>query len=119
MRKKIFFEKGSEKYLIITENQNFSIYIEKEGFGIPIIEALSVKCPVLVNDIKVFREILKNQIFFYKKNNSNSLKKKLEKLLTSQRTLRKNSELGYVRLNYFDLKRNIKIHKLTYENFLK
>ena len=52
-------------------------------------------------------------------------KKKIRKIVrkTSQRnikkSLKKNSELGYVRLNYFDLKRNIKIHKLTYENFLK
>ena len=92
---------------------------EKEGFGIPIIEALSVRCPVLVNDIKIFREILSDPIFFYRKNDSNSLRKKLEKLLTDQSLLKKNSEIGYKKLNNFDLKKNIISHKNIYESFLK
>jgi len=121
LEKKILFEKGNEKKIFnYYKNSKILVYTsEKEGFGIPIIEALSVRCPVLVNDIGVFREVLKNPIFFYKKNNSNSLRKKLEKLLTSQSSLKKNSEIGYRRLINFDLKKNIKSHKDFYESFLR
>lgn len=62
-----------------------------EGFGIPIIEAQTVGCPVILNDIEVFREVagegaiyfngdyknLREKMeFFLKKENSNSYVKK-------------------------------------------
>ena len=74
-------------------------------------------CKNTINNILSYKTLYK--IFFYKKNDSKSLRKKLEKLLTSKNLLKKNSEIGYRRLNNFDLKNNIKSHKHIYESFLK
>ena len=36
-----------------------------EGFGIPILEAISYKCKILLSDLKVFREITENKISYF------------------------------------------------------
>ena len=36
-----------------------------EGFGLPIIEALSVGCPVIVSDIRVFREVAEDNALYF------------------------------------------------------
>ena len=47
--------KGSSAFV------NLSLY---EGFGIPVLEALRCKVPILVSDIAVFRELLGDNAFF-------------------------------------------------------
>ena len=50
-----------------------------EGFGITILEALSLKCPVLANSIKAFEEIYKDSINYYEFNTLDSLMSSLKK----------------------------------------
>lgn len=51
-----------------------------EGFGLPILEAISCKTRVLASDIEVFREIGENMITYFNPTNEHSLIKALEKI---------------------------------------
>ncbi|MFV7531588.1 glycosyltransferase family 4 protein [Enterobacter mori] len=51
-----------------------------EGFGLPILEALDNKCPVIASDIPAFREFSNINITYFKLNN----KQKLIELLTNK-----------------------------------
>lgn len=51
-----------------------------EGFGLPGLEAIKYKCPVICSDIPVLREIYKESALFFKVNSTKDLKEQLEKL---------------------------------------
>ncbi len=44
-----------------------------EGFGLPALEALANNCPVIVSDIPVFHEILKNSATYFDPHDENAL----------------------------------------------
>ncbi|OAI14487.1 hypothetical protein A1359_10450 [Methylomonas lenta] len=44
-----------------------------EGFGLPLIEALSLKCPVLASDIPIFHEVGGDYCYYFSLENPNSL----------------------------------------------
>ena len=93
----IFRKFGIEKNIIqIQGNDNIlkQLYLNAkllvstsmyEGFGITILEALSLKCPVLANSIKVFEEIYKDSINYYEFNTLDSLMYQLEEILINQK----------------------------------
>ena len=54
-----------------------------EGFGLSILEAINIDCPVLVSDIPVFREILNNNINFFDPKSHEDLIFNMEKILFS------------------------------------
>ena len=56
-----------------------------EGFGVPIIEAQSLGCPVVLNDIAVFREVAGDGGIFFD-GTASDLVRKLEFVLESQNT---------------------------------
>ena len=56
--------------------QNALAYISvslDEGFGIPALEAFASGTNLILNDIKIYREIFSNNDYFYKNNDKNSL----------------------------------------------
>jgi glycosyltransferase involved in cell wall biosynthesis len=55
-----------------------SIY---EGFGIPILEAMSYKVPVAVSKIEVFEEVAGEAVAYFDPKSAVSIKNQLEKLL--------------------------------------
>jgi glycosyltransferase involved in cell wall biosynthesis len=76
-----------------------------EGFGIPILEALSFSIPVICSDIDVFREIGDDYVEYFKVGDSISLSKKINLILKSKNLKQKN---------------NIKhIDKFSRKNFIK
>ena len=76
-----------------------------EGFGIPILEALSFSIPVICSDIDVFREIGDNYVDYFKVEDSISLSKKISSILKSKNLKEKN---------------NIKhLEKFSRKNFIK
>ena len=56
---------------------------ELEGFGLPILEALKNNCKVLASNIPVFKEIGKEYINYFEKNNVDSLIYELERNIDS------------------------------------
>tara|TARA_B100000508_G_scaffold141033_1_gene145420 strand:+ start:10234 stop:11169 length:936 start_codon:yes stop_codon:yes gene_type:complete len=56
-----------------------------EGFGLPILEALELGCPVLANGIEVFKEIYKDSINYYQENSESDLHLQLKQILESDK----------------------------------
>ena len=76
---------------------------EYEGFGLNILEALRHNCPVIANDIKVFRELYNDNIFYF--SDEESLKYILEKTL-----MKKKSD------NIININQNELINKFNWNN---
>lgn len=51
-----------------------------EGFGLPIIETLQFKRPVIISDIEIFKELFKQEAIFVNNKNYFSLSKKINYL---------------------------------------
>ena len=76
-----------------------------EGFGIPILEALSFSLPVICSDIDIFKEVGGEYVEYFKVGDSISLSKKINLILKSKNLKQKN---------------NIKhIDKFSRKNFIK
>jgi glycosyltransferase involved in cell wall biosynthesis len=56
-----------------------------EGFGLPVVEAARMGCPVICSDIAVFREIGADGVLYFPPNEPNSLSSLLERWLTGER----------------------------------
>jgi glycosyltransferase involved in cell wall biosynthesis len=56
-----------------------------EGFGLPILEAMSLGCPVIASDIPVFVELFGNAIAYFDPNDVHSLTLAIEKFYYSER----------------------------------
>ena len=70
LNKKIHYHYGSD-YLLSKLYKKAKLFIfpsQYEGFGIPLVEAMSLGCPVLASDINIFREISENGINYFSNN---------------------------------------------------
>ena len=88
--------------------KNASIYIFPsldEGFGIPVLEALSFSLPVICSDIDVFKEVGGDYVEYFKVGDSTSLSKKIISVLGSDK-LRQNDNTEHI--NKFSRKNFIK-----------
>ena len=72
-----------------------------EGFGLPIIEAFSSGCIVLVSNIEVFHEICLDAAVYFNPNNSNDLINKINELIDNKDLCQKLINLGKIRSNLF------------------
>ncbi len=55
-----------------------------EGFGIPLIEALKLKVPVICSDIPIFREIAEDSVLYFEKRNEINLFERMKELIESE-----------------------------------
>ena len=88
--------------------RNARIYLfpsSDEGFGIPILEALSFSLPVICSDIDVFKEVGGDYVEYFKVGDSISLSKKINLILKSKNLKQKNNTKH---LNKFSRKNFIK-----------
>lgn len=83
---------------VISNNQLYEIYKKarclvfpsySEGFGIPGLEAMTCKCPVVASDIDVFREVYKTGAVYFSAVDIKDMAQKIEQVLVNQ-TLREN-----------------------------
>ncbi len=72
-----------------------------EGFGIPLIEALSFGCPVLCSDIQVFKEIIGEDAVFFDPERRDSIESSLQSSLEDIQLLKRLSDAGRNRANLF------------------
>ncbi|WP_281601213.1 glycosyltransferase family 4 protein [Escherichia coli] len=56
-----------------------------EGFGLPLLEAMSYKLKIFASDIPVFHEIANDSIEYFSPENFSGLKEKIEKFIASSR----------------------------------
>ncbi len=91
-----------------------------EGFGLPIVEAMSCKTPVICSDIPVFREIASNAAIFVK--NEIELYRGMEQMITNDPLRNKYAQLGFQRSKLFSwdktAKETTRIYELVFQRNL-
>ncbi len=75
--KMLGFIKETEKNVLLKEAKALIFPSLYEGFGLPIIEALSKGTPVLCSDIPAHQEVAQRMVIFYNKNSQTDLAKKI------------------------------------------
>lgn len=80
-----------------------------EGFGMPIVEAMAVKCPVVASNIPVLRETANNIALFFDPNSPESLAKSLSEISNNHATRRSLARRGKEYVNGLSWDKNAKI----------
>ena len=96
IKDRIYYFEGKDNFLsyLYMKAKLFIFPSQYEGFGIPLLEAMSIGCPVLASDIDVFSEICKSGVNYFKNNDFNDLSEKLSYLLYSDSQLFSKKELA-------------------------
>lgn len=79
-----------------------------EGFGLPLLEAMSVETPVIANNNSCFPEIIDGAGLIYKAGNEKDLVKKIKKLLDRDSSLGGLINKGKKRVEFFSWGKNAK-----------
>tara|TARA_B100001059_G_scaffold13650_1_gene11002 strand:- start:569 stop:1255 length:687 start_codon:yes stop_codon:yes gene_type:complete len=97
---------SKEEVSILYKNARIYVFPSlDEGFGIPVLEALSFSIPVICSDIDVFREIGDDYVEYFKVGDSISLSKKIVSVLKAENLKQRNNK------NY--------LTKFSRKNFIK
>ena len=86
-----------------------------EGFGIPLIEAMQMRAPLIVSDIEVFKEVTDQKAYFFDPRKSGDLSKLISKIENDELALNKFIEDGLIVARRYDwskmAKDTLKIYK--------
>jgi glycosyltransferase involved in cell wall biosynthesis len=94
----------------LTDNQLAYVYSKAlafifpslyEGFGIPILEAFSCGCPVLLSNKSCFPEVAQDAAIYFDPQNSESILQAIEKVLIDKKLRSEKIEKGFKRLRDF------------------
>jgi len=92
---------NSELYEIYLTSDLYICTSESEGFGLPALEAMAMKCPVLVSDIEVFSEICGQNVSKFVAGNSEDLALQIKNLILNPEQRAEKAESGYNRSQEF------------------
>lgn len=84
-----------------------SIY---EGFGLPLLEAMSMKTAVIASDISVHREVCGDSVYYFNPHDPLQLVEAMEKMLNDG-IRQKYIKLGLERKELFSLKKCVNLHQ--------
>lgn len=87
-----------------------------EGFGLPVLEAMSLKTPVLASDIPSFKEILKDYGFYFDPKDKEDLKSKIDGILNGDLKYENKIDGAYKRSNDFSWNQMAKETLKVYES---
>ncbi len=79
-----------------------------EGFGIPLIEAMRAEIPVICSDIEIFKEIGRNSVIYFKKQDYNDLYLKLKLICNDKKIIENIISVAKKRVDVFNQKNFIK-----------
>jgi glycosyltransferase involved in cell wall biosynthesis len=88
-----------------------------EGFGIPILEAFSCKCPVILINTACFREVAGSAALYFEPNDSDALIEHLESIQNDHALSARLKEDGLKRLELFSWEKTINEHIKVYSSF--
>ena len=87
----------------IYKNAKLNLFISHdEGFGYSYLEASSQKCPTLLSDINIFKEISDNNAFYCNSNSIEDIANKINSLINDPNLLKEYGEKAYKRSLFFD-----------------
>ena len=89
-----------------------------EGFGLPLLEAMSVGVPVVTSNISSMPEIVGDAAVLVDPYNVNSIKEGVEKVLTDSKLRSRLSDAGYEQSKIFSWERSARETLLVFEEAL-
>lgn len=87
-----------------------------EGFGLPLLEAMSCGCPVIVGNIGSLREIGGNSVLYVDCNSTDSIADGIIRISNSKKEQIKLSQLGIKRASEFSIEKTIRDLVTTYSS---
>ena len=83
---KLIINPTRTELILLMQNQKAHLYPSfSEGFGLPVLESMSLGKPVVASAIKVIKEVAKNSVLFINPKSVNDIKKSLETVLTDKK----------------------------------
>jgi glycosyltransferase involved in cell wall biosynthesis len=89
-----------------------------EGFGIPLLEAFALGCPVIASDIPAFREIAGSAALYFDPLSEDDLKKQIEKVVNGQRYRETLIAEGLKQLKKYSWEETARMTKAVYQKAL-
>jgi len=86
-----------------------------EGFGMPVLEAFSCRCPVVASDTEVFREIGGDAVTFFQPKDLVSIRNAVRSILENRTMRDEMANRGYERNRCFSWRRTTEQTRRTYE----
>jgi len=87
----VFHGKATDDELLSFYSNAIALVIPSlmEGFGLPVLEAMSLKCLVIASDIPAFIEIAENEILYFNPKDINDLREKLKDVIDNESKYKK------------------------------
>lgn len=85
-----------------------------EGFGLPVLEAMTLGCPVICSDILPYREVAGSSVEFYESGRAEALHSALDRLIYDDKDLERLRRLGLERSKNFSWKKSTDLHRELY-----
>ena len=110
------FVSEEEKVKILASLNIFIFPSLAEGFGIVLIEAMSVGLPCIVSDLPVLKDVAKESVLYFNSGEEKSLKEKVEKMAKSKSLREEFSKKALQQVKKYDIKKFWENYKKLYEN---
>ena len=89
-----------------------------EGFGIPILEAMNAKAPILLSEIDVFKEITENTLSYFNPNKTQSIQDAIQSILSDVNLRGANVNYGQSRILFFTFRKLASELEETYRDLI-